>query len=326
MKNFFRRLAKISPFSTPPLLGVDIQPDKINLMQLKKIKTIWHVECIASKHFPKTIAVQGKINDWQTGSVFLTELVKTLNLAGMAAAICLPAHLVMMQRLRLPRGLSHAAITTELEAYIRQHAPGFAKTITIDFMPVSMSVRYAEIKSARALDEAADDLLDIFFTATCSTYLSEYIACLQTAGLQVKIVDVDVYALKRIFSQALSLAQQQEMNALLYANDDSVTYLVFDYHEVLFYQQWQQTEMQAGLTALLNEQQKEQFSLLSVKRLLVCPEHKTIASALTAVWPWPLYEVEPWQYLNGYQQAVQPNHVADFLLAGGLAMRQVVSW
>lgn len=178
------------------LVGLDIQPDAIRLVRLKKIKRGFQAKDVIENYLPNDVFAEGKIKNWELLRSILVDLVNIHQLNGMPTAISLPVNLVRIHQMQMPHGLSEAEIEIELFSYIHNHLPGLTDSLSIDFV---------------SLPQKQADYNEIFFAATRKEYLSSYIDCVNAAGLKVKIVDVDIYALKRAISQE----QQNRVNGLI---------------------------------------------------------------------------------------------------------------
>ena len=152
---------------------MDIQPDGIFFVILGGRS--------GAKALPSGIFTEEKITDWQKLNFCLAELVSEHRLNGMAAAISVPSTLVRMQTIHLPAGLSDADVEAEIYLHLQRDLPGMKDELHLDFTVLPQQAGFN----------------DIFFVAIRNEYNSQYIDCVQTAGLKVKIVDVDVLALER---------------------------------------------------------------------------------------------------------------------------------
>src|SRR3990167_2044328 len=211
-------------FSYFPLsfIGLDISPQGCNMVRIKKNRHHFLIEQVATTSVPPALFAEGKISRWDLLNTLLTEFVQTFGLTGMATAIHLPANLVKMQQMQLPRGLTSAAIETEIDGRLRRDLPGLAETLSID---------YIESSSANS------PYLDVFFVAARQQYLTQYLDCVNGAGLKVKIVDVDIYALKRCVETAFTLSQEEVQATWLITLNSAMLIMSFR-QEIIFYQHW----------------------------------------------------------------------------------------
>ena len=138
---------------------------------------------MAALELREQVFVDGKIKDFESIRYLLAGEVRTRKLAGVAAAIHIPLNLVRMQNIQIPSGLANDAIKEEIKLQLEKDFPGLSDSLAIDF-----NVEKAEISGYS----------NVHFVATREEYISQYVSCINATGLKVKIVDVDVYALKRL--------------------------------------------------------------------------------------------------------------------------------
>jgi type IV pilus assembly protein PilM len=295
---------------TPTLTGIDIQLHEIRLMQLRKTKSTFIIENIAKVMLPNSIFTDGKIKNWRALQTVMTEQVRVLGLKG-AAAVTLPANLVRMQRLSLPTGLSDTAIQEEITAQVQRDLPGVVEALSID---------YTAVATAQA------PYADVYFAAARQDYVSQLVQCVNQTGLQVKIVDVDIYALKRWVHFATAMPMRWgEVYALVYVCQHWALLLVYNSHEIFFHQQW---EISANdlIAELKNRFQMclAAFHHLTIHKLIVCGM-EDCASVIEAEVYYP-------DLLASFKQSKLVDNVllaqqtADFLIAGGAAMQEVPRW
>jgi Tfp pilus assembly PilM family ATPase len=337
---------KFYPFSSPPLIGLDIQPGELRLIQMRKTRKTFVVEDASIIKLPETVFVDGKIKQWQELSLALRAGVEELACMNMAAAFSLPANLTRMQCLQVPVGISHAAIEEEIKVQVERDLPGLRDSLYIDFC-ISPS--------------ALAGYTNVFFVVTRQEYVSQYVDCLNATGLKVKIVDVDIFALKRIlhFSSVKSLimksnkhllinqAVNQEVNqivnqaikqeeiTILICDINHILYLiVFTDYQIVFHQQWQAkkeleliTKLKNQITTFLSESSSYKISKLRVYAddLLIAE----IKNEANANWSCEVDSLNDFSFI-AWSQAVKEKialkHRPSFLLACGAAMREVPKW
>ena len=140
--------------NSPSMVGLDIQPHEIHLVQLKKNKHGFLVERIAKNQLPPTVFAEGKISRWEDFGHVLTELVTALGIKGLSATINLPANLVRMQQLQLPSGLTQLEIQDEIHAQLQRELPGMMEVLAIDYTALpSDNADYAAVFFAAARQE-----------------------------------------------------------------------------------------------------------------------------------------------------------------------------
>lgn len=305
---------------SPSMVGLDIQPHEVRLVQLKKNKHGFLVERIAKNPLPPAVFAEGKISHWDDLGHVLTELVTTLGIKGLVAAINLPANLVRMQRLQLPSGLSPLAIQDEIHVRLQGELPGMMEVLSVD---------YVECPS----DNAAYS--DVFFAAARQEYVAQLISCVNAAGLRVKVVDVDIYSLKRMVSYALAFpVVKSKVNAIAHVSNHVASLIISNASEIVFYQQWDVASTDDFLSELKNKMQVCVAAIenIDIQKLIICGSDnylQLIANDTSSPWVIPIYYPDLFSRMTFVYQSDHARataNAADFLVSCGAAMREVPRW
>jgi len=289
---------KFSLFSKPSLIGLDVQPDAIRLIQLKKNKEAYEIEQRLSQPLADEIFAEDKIKHFDRLRLVLSDLVIEHRLMGQAVAVSLPANLVRMQRIQVPTGLTESEVEAEIHAHLQNDLPGLNDALCMDFT---------------RLPSVTKDYTEVFFAAARKEYLLQYVECVQAAGLQVKGVDVESYALKRA---VCFLAQwpdiTQEANSILYLTPQTATLIIFHSQEIGFYQHWDLMEPVDFLSQLKHYLQLflTTFRHFTLQKLLVCGCDRYFDLIFNAQ-----------ADLKIHVMSLDMTCPHDFLIAYGLAMR-----
>lgn len=168
-------------FSNISQLGLDVQPDGLRLVRLKKTRKGYLCEAAFMQPLPRDVVVDGKLKRFDYLQLALADLVLTHALKGLPVAITLAANMVRAQQIPLPCGLSDADIVAEILIQLRRDLPGMTDPVCVDF-------------SVAPSSQAG--MVDVTFVAVREAYLTQYVHCVNAAGLTVRRVDVDRYALQ----------------------------------------------------------------------------------------------------------------------------------
>jgi type IV pilus assembly protein PilM len=309
---------KMTYLSTPSMIGVDIQPNEMRLVKLLRKKQVFYLEWALTCAIPEDAVKNGKIYSWEQVTIQLSDLVKNRVLSG-RAAIAIPANLVRMKNILLPIGLSDTEITAEIEAHVLQDLSGVKEALCIDYVSaVRNEIGY----------------VDVFFVAMKREVLSHYVTCVNASGLQAKIVDVDIYALTRAVSWVLPEILLREHYLVLYYSGQQAIFLAIHQKEIIFHQTW----VVAGhedLSILL--QRSIQFYLNNypknhAKRLILCSQYtdlNQVVSSLQLFYAFDIFYPDIFYrflLLNKADITLMTPRPWDFLVALGLAMREVSIW
>jgi type IV pilus assembly protein PilM len=241
------RNLKISHLLSSSLVGIDVQPRAIRLVHVRKRRREFILESAVSRELAAGIVADGRIREWELFAEILTSLVHDHDLSGMTASISLPVSLVRMQCLSVPAGISDTLIEAEIKYQIERDFPGMTESLCIDF---SVS------------GQRENESLDVFFIAARKEYLEQYVNCINSAGLRVKIVDIDVCALTRLFSYCPEMMMMQgEVCAIVVVSDDIVSLIIYSERGILHHQDWE-----AGIGADLLTQVKTRMQIFFASR------------------------------------------------------------
>ena len=183
----------LSIFSKPQI-GLDIQPDAIRFVQLIKHRRGYQIQRMESLPLAPSIFSEGRIKQWDELRAQLIELSITFHWRGLPVALAVPMNLVLTQHLQLPAGLSEEQIEIEVYLHIQRELPYITETLCADFHVTHIP---------------HENYVDVHFTAARQEYVSQYTECVAASGLQVKLMDVDDYALQRAENAAFEFAGKQ---------------------------------------------------------------------------------------------------------------------
>ena len=169
-------------FWPQPLLGLDIQADEIRLLQLQRSKKKRVIKQTLAQSLPAGAVIDGQIQAAELVSDRLQELVKSSKLPKCGVAIALPSHCVTTKRISVIKGLRESELEAEVISHLSHCFPIITEGLCYDYMTFGSN------------DEMQDDVL---LVATSFTCLNTHVTAVQNAGLQVRVVDVDQYALTR---------------------------------------------------------------------------------------------------------------------------------
>ena len=311
---------KFNLFPTPRLIGIDIQSDWLKVVILRKTRQAWVLENAGAAQIPPEIVSEGKIRHFDKISAILLDLMRALAVNQERVAISLPAMLVRMQRLTLPACLTEAEIETDILLHLQRDLPVTQDTLCMD---------YAVISSAGSIEA------DIFFAAVRQEHLLHYVDCIQTTGLRVKRVDVDVLALLRATHYgAPFITHEGELNALAYINNNMILLIIMDERQIVFHQQW---EMLNAADLLLQLKTSVHLCLASQRRnalnkigmIGMTAEQQSAAEMTKHSWCaeivflTPLARFEKSEVIEDALFKANPN---AFLIACGTAMQEIPRW
>ncbi len=285
------RLPSFSKFFKQKIItGIDIQPEGIHLVQLMHEKQGYQLRKMGA--LPLEMGHLSDVDgmDWDKLTTLLFDWIRELGLVGAVTAAALPAHCVKLLRVDQP-----VKNESWLRVYLEQQLPGLGETVAVDYCPLS-SVEQATLVTVAKRD-----------------YLDNYVACLREAGLEVKIMDGELFAIQRAFGWPVIPAKAGI--PLLWQQRGKFTLIWHDEKQLPQQLRWPATFGEQTVVTLT-----QQLAQLNIKQLLFCGSTYYCdlfkrTSSLSDV-------------INYFSPAFNSSgiNMPDYLLAIGLAMREVPLW
>lgn len=185
-----------------PLLGLDISPSAIRLVELSRNRGGQHVleRCAIEAMEPGWI-VDGRVEQFDAVAEVLRRLLRRVKARTTNVAMALPAAAVITRRISLPAGL----LTTDrpaLDARVRAEA-GLAIPLPLQ----EVYLDYSVITPSAAQPDATTEVL---LVATRRERVQDLQGLAEAAGLAPVIVDVASYAARRAARRLIDWLAQDE--------------------------------------------------------------------------------------------------------------------
>lgn len=216
-------MLRFDHFLSAPLIGLDIQATEICFLQLRRVKQEISIEQAARISLPIGAIIDGKIQQFDVVSESVHKLVQQTKMRGCGTAIALPTQCVITKKIQLPRSLCESGIAKEITENLHSYFPNVTDALAYDFT---------------VLYEADNPSDNVLVTATRYDQLTSYVGVIEQAGLKVKIVDVDIYALIRAIRFAIPDMANWEVMTLLNIGDIVTQLIVTHKNEIIFHQQF----------------------------------------------------------------------------------------
>lgn len=194
-------------FKGPKLLGLDVSSSAVKLLELSQTNGQHRVESFGIAPLPVDAFDENRLYQPQAITDAVTKLIETCRPDANAAAIAINSSLVITKVVQVDASLSE----TEIEQQIRlQEAP---RILPFPMEEVSLDF---EIMGPNHYNEAQ---LDVLIAASRAEHVEGCVAAIEASGLDVKVVDVESYAMERAF---------QKMCAQLQSSDQDATVAIID--------------------------------------------------------------------------------------------------
>lgn len=297
------------------MVGIEIRPQGICMVMLSEGREKSFCVNYAQKEWRADFQrVREKYPDWAELRSLLADMVQVGGLRGMPATVLMPATEVKMSYMRMPGSAACDEVETTIQATLRQSVWAL-DTVCVDFKETGQQV---------------GEQKNVYYVAAKQSSLADYVDCAVTAGLDVKVVDIDIFAVLRVLSGAVPVAGGAFHLMMVERFGDYECAACHDKH-ILFYEKANRQEVM--IDHFLEKTLKKvkaiypfyrEFSLSSYVRH---SDHLLLKQVAAA------HEM-PYQKLGAYQSLDLTssgsfhlvNNKADFLAAAGAAMREGMAW
>lgn len=183
MSNFLRKLLGAAP---PPLLGVDIGTSSIKVLQLGSSGSGYRVEAFAIEQVPEGAISEGNITDTDRVAEAVKRAVKRSGSKAKECAMAVSGSAVITKIINLPADLSEDDVEAQIEVEAGQYIPYPRDEVSLDFEILGPAPRNAE-------------LVEILLAASKTEHVDLCREVSDLAGLGLRIVDVESYAIANAF-------------------------------------------------------------------------------------------------------------------------------
>jgi type IV pilus assembly protein PilM len=169
------------------LVGLDIQPDSIKLLEINTLESPHKIENFAITPLPSGAIVKDEIKDATAISNALHDLFKQYNIKAKYVAIAIPRSAAIIKNITIDSRLTASEIESRAWIEANRYFPDLVGDIHLDF----------NITGPSAQDSTQ---LDMVLVACRKEQIKPYLEIIHQSGLITKIVDVNCYALERAMS------------------------------------------------------------------------------------------------------------------------------
>ncbi|MES2218166.1 MAG: pilus assembly protein PilM [Pseudomonadota bacterium] len=204
-------------------IGLDISSDAIRLLQLKLRRNGWVVKNYATAPLTAGSITDGKIKQPQEVQAVIARLVSETKTAGCLAALALPANAVISQQITLPPRLPPLDYEIAITANLARYFPGVTDALCFDFLTMQGSDATRQ---------------EIFLVAARQWQVESYAALVNAAGLRVKVIDVDRFALIRAVPLTVAEFNEHHAVVLIHFAKQHADLIIFSKRIILLEQRW----------------------------------------------------------------------------------------
>lgn len=168
------------------VLGVDITSSTVKVLELSKSGRRYKVESYLVKPLTPNTVVEKNINDINALAETIRKVVSQAKAKARDAAVAVAGSAVITKVIEMPADLSEEAMESQLAVEADQYIPYPLDEVALDFEIIGLS-------------ENNPDQVDVLLAACRRENVDLRAEALSLAGLNPKIVDVEVFAVERAF-------------------------------------------------------------------------------------------------------------------------------
>jgi type IV pilus assembly protein PilM len=177
------------------LLGLDISPDAVKLVELSQSRGKLRVEHADSEALPPGAVNDRDIQDAEAVSHALRTILERSRIRTKAVATALPANTAIVKVISLPGDLDEVGIEEQIRFEGSQYIPYSIDAVNFDFAVLGP-------------DETRKGYNHVLLVACKKEAVEDRAAAIEEAGLKPKIIDVKPFALWLLHEHLASMAPQ----------------------------------------------------------------------------------------------------------------------
>lgn len=289
--------------ASEPLVGIDISSNSVKLIELVETQSGYEVASYGVELLPPGVVQKGDVKDPMQVGEAIARLVRRSRTKAKNAAISVSGTSAITKVIQLNKDLSEDEMESQIALETDEYIPYPLDEISWDFAVLGAS-------------EHNPNNVDVLLAACRSETIESRVDALEIAGLNAKVVDLEIYAMERACSQIfekLNMATEEKLIAIIDIGSLSTSVTIMKDDRVLYTR-----EQDFGGNQLLLDIQ-EHYGLtmeeaIIAKRQNEFPEgyeENILQPFLNSI----VTKIE--RALQFFYSSTQYNHVDYILLAGG---------
>lgn len=170
----------------PNVLGIDISTSAVKLIELSQQGSRYRVESYAVVPLPDKAVIDNNFSDIEVISEAVKSVVKLSGTSLKQAAVAVTGSAVITKIIALPKPESTDELDAQIELIADQYIPYSLDEVNLDFEIIGVN-------------EKNKDMVDVLLAASRRENIDDRVDALELAGIKVKIIDVEAYALERAY-------------------------------------------------------------------------------------------------------------------------------
>lgn len=164
------------------LIGLDITSSSVKMVELADAgKGVQRIERYAIEPLPRYAVVDGNISNLEQVADAVRRAWKRLGSPTKYAALALPAAAVITKKIILSAGLREQEMEVQVESEANQYIPFALEEVNLDFQVIGPA-------------PSSQDEVEVLIAASRKEKVEDRVACAESAGLKVVVMDVESHA------------------------------------------------------------------------------------------------------------------------------------
>jgi len=175
-------LPSFSRQASPPLLGIDISPSGVKVVELVPgQKSSICLQRYAIEPIERGAISDGNVENPEQVAEALNRALRRMGTRTREAALAMPSSAVITKRITLPAGLTEEDYELQVETEASQYIPFAIEEVNLDFQILGPTA-------------GASEEVDVLLAASRKEKVEDRVAVAEMCGLRSVVVDVDTYA------------------------------------------------------------------------------------------------------------------------------------
>jgi type IV pilus assembly protein PilM len=208
------------------LLAIDISIDGIYLLSLQAQQQSWLINRCIKQPLHDGIIEQSTIVDWSKLQAQLTNLITQAKLHNYPVALALPNNIIMRKNIQLPAYLHNDELYENIKLDLLEYFPEIdTDNVYFDFV----------------IETTTNSMHEILLVAIAQHKCQQLCSTIANAGLQLKILDIDIYAYTRASTWYLRQTNSKaKAGAIIVIHDTTANFIILqpDTGKCLFAYSW----------------------------------------------------------------------------------------
>lgn len=168
------------------LLGLDISSTSVKLLELSKAGDSYRVESYGVEPLPPNTVVEKNINNVEAVGEAIKRLLSRAKAGSKFAAVAVSGSSVITKVIEMDAGMTEAEMESQIQVEADQYIPYPLDEVAIDF-------------EVQGEVEGNPERVQVLLAACRSENVEMRKDILEVAGLELKVVDVEAYAVERAY-------------------------------------------------------------------------------------------------------------------------------